>query len=154
MQYRVSPEFLTNEYDNSMKAVIFHRNTNSCGAMEITTQNRHSYNDIQMYWHCSPPLITKVDSPEYDGDELEESNPLTQQAWDLSSGPSYIEELGSSNVAYPNVGTQFATDEWMTLDWYTTLKQFRHEFEAHVKEGRCTLPAPWRARHGAFAHAH
>jgi NADH-quinone oxidoreductase subunit F len=29
----------------------------------------------------------------------------------------------------------------------TTLKLFRHEFEAHVKEGRCTLPAPWRAEH-------
>jgi NADH-quinone oxidoreductase subunit F len=29
----------------------------------------------------------------------------------------------------------------------TTLKLFRHEFEAHIKEGRCTLPAPWRAEH-------
>jgi NADH-quinone oxidoreductase subunit F len=28
----------------------------------------------------------------------------------------------------------------------TTLKHFRHEFEAHVREGRCTLPADWRAR--------
>ena len=27
----------------------------------------------------------------------------------------------------------------------TTLKHFRHEYEAHIKEGRCTLPAPWRA---------
>jgi NADH-quinone oxidoreductase subunit F len=36
----------------------------------------------------------------------------------------------------------------------TTLKLFRHEFEAHVREGRCTLPAPWRARHASFAHAH
>jgi NADH-quinone oxidoreductase subunit F len=27
----------------------------------------------------------------------------------------------------------------------TTLKHFRHEYEAHVKEGRCTLPADWRA---------
>ena len=26
-----------------------------------------------------------------------------------------------------------------------TLKLFRHEFEAHIKEGRCTpVPAPWR----------
>jgi NADH-quinone oxidoreductase subunit F len=29
----------------------------------------------------------------------------------------------------------------------TTLEHFRHEYEAHVKEGRCTLPADWRARH-------
>jgi NADH-quinone oxidoreductase subunit F len=27
----------------------------------------------------------------------------------------------------------------------TTLKLFRHEFEAHVKEARCTLPSEWRA---------
>jgi len=36
----------------------------------------------------------------------------------------------------------------------TTLKLFRDEFEAHVKEGRCTLPAPWRAQKAALAHAH
>jgi NADH-quinone oxidoreductase subunit F len=27
----------------------------------------------------------------------------------------------------------------------TTVKNFRPEFEAHVREGRCTVPAPWRA---------
>ena len=27
----------------------------------------------------------------------------------------------------------------------TTIKNFRHEFEAHVREGRCTIPAPWRS---------
>ncbi|MGH9255199.1 MAG: NADH-quinone oxidoreductase subunit NuoF [Vicinamibacterales bacterium] len=32
----------------------------------------------------------------------------------------------------------------------STMKLFRHEYEAHVREGRCTLPADWRAagRHG------
>jgi NADH-quinone oxidoreductase subunit F len=34
----------------------------------------------------------------------------------------------------------------------TTLNLFRHEFEAHVREGRCTLPAPWRAKHPVLAH--
>jgi len=34
----------------------------------------------------------------------------------------------------------------------TTLKHFRHEYEAHVKEGRCTLPAEWRARQPVGAH--
>ena len=34
----------------------------------------------------------------------------------------------------------------------TTLKHFRHEYEAHIKEGRCTLPAPWRARQPVGAH--
>ena len=34
----------------------------------------------------------------------------------------------------------------------TTLQHFRHEYEAHVREGRCTLAAPWRARHPVGAH--
>jgi NADH-quinone oxidoreductase subunit F len=34
----------------------------------------------------------------------------------------------------------------------TTLKLFRHEFEAHVREGRCTLPSEWRARTPVLAH--
>jgi NADH-quinone oxidoreductase subunit F len=36
----------------------------------------------------------------------------------------------------------------------TTMNLFRGEYEAHVREGRCTLPAEWRARHAALAHAH
>ena len=35
----------------------------------------------------------------------------------------------------------------------TTVKNFRAEFEAHVREGRCTVPADWRAR-TAVAAAH
>ena len=34
----------------------------------------------------------------------------------------------------------------------TTLKHFRHEYEAHIKEGRCTRPAGWRARQPAAVH--
>jgi NADH-quinone oxidoreductase subunit F len=34
----------------------------------------------------------------------------------------------------------------------TTIKQFRHEYEAHVREGRCTCPAEWRAREPVGAH--
>lgn len=34
----------------------------------------------------------------------------------------------------------------------TTLKHFRQEFEAHVREGRCTLQAEWRARQPVGAH--
>ena len=29
----------------------------------------------------------------------------------------------------------------------TTMKYFRAEYEAHIREGRCTLPADWRAKH-------
>ncbi len=36
----------------------------------------------------------------------------------------------------------------------TTLKHFRHEYEAHIREGRCTLPAPWRASSRAALAAH
>jgi NADH-quinone oxidoreductase subunit F len=36
----------------------------------------------------------------------------------------------------------------------TTLKHFRHEYDAHIKEGRCTLPAEWRARGAIGAGAH
>jgi NADH-quinone oxidoreductase subunit F len=34
----------------------------------------------------------------------------------------------------------------------TTMKLFRDEYEAHVREGRCTLPAEWRAKTPVFAH--
>ena len=36
----------------------------------------------------------------------------------------------------------------------TTLKHFRGEFEAHIREGRCTVPAPWRRRSAAPVHSH
>src|SRR6266850_544237 len=36
----------------------------------------------------------------------------------------------------------------------TTLKHFRHEYESHINEGKCTLPASWRARHPQHAGAH
>ena len=29
----------------------------------------------------------------------------------------------------------------------STMNLFRAEYEAHVREGRCTLPAEWRAQH-------
>ena len=36
----------------------------------------------------------------------------------------------------------------------STMKLFRAEYEAHVREGQCTLPADWRATHPVFAGAH
>lgn len=36
----------------------------------------------------------------------------------------------------------------------TTLNHFRNEFEAHIREGRCTLPAAWRAKEPMLAGAH
>jgi NADH-quinone oxidoreductase subunit F len=34
----------------------------------------------------------------------------------------------------------------------STIKTFRAEYEAHIREGRCTVPAPWRARTKVAAH--
>lgn len=34
----------------------------------------------------------------------------------------------------------------------TTLKHFREEYESHIREGRCTLPAPWRVADTVHAH--
>jgi NADH-quinone oxidoreductase subunit F len=36
----------------------------------------------------------------------------------------------------------------------STMKLFRHEYEAHVREGRCTLPAEWRRKGEVPAGAH
>jgi NADH-quinone oxidoreductase subunit F len=36
----------------------------------------------------------------------------------------------------------------------STMKLFRHEYEAHVREGRCTLPADWRRSGVMLAGAH
>jgi NADH-quinone oxidoreductase subunit F len=36
----------------------------------------------------------------------------------------------------------------------TTVKTFRAEYEAHIREGRCTVPAAWRAERRVHAGAH
>jgi NADH-quinone oxidoreductase subunit F len=36
----------------------------------------------------------------------------------------------------------------------TTVKTFRAEYEAHIREGRCTVPASWRASSRTHAGAH
>jgi NADH-quinone oxidoreductase subunit F len=33
----------------------------------------------------------------------------------------------------------------------STIKTFRAEYEAHIREGRCTVPAPWRSSAPALA---
>jgi hypothetical protein len=35
----------------------------------------------------------------------------------------------------------------------STIAAFREEYEAHIREGRCTVPAPWRA-HSRVMAAH
>jgi NADH-quinone oxidoreductase subunit F len=36
----------------------------------------------------------------------------------------------------------------------TTLRHFRNEYEAHVREGRCTVPAAWRRTSAVAARSH
>jgi NADH-quinone oxidoreductase subunit F len=36
----------------------------------------------------------------------------------------------------------------------STIRHFRHEYEAHVRQGRCTLQAEWRSARLAYAGAH
>ena len=36
----------------------------------------------------------------------------------------------------------------------STIKTFRAEYEAHIREGRCTVPAPWRAARARTLAAH
>jgi NADH-quinone oxidoreductase subunit F len=36
----------------------------------------------------------------------------------------------------------------------STMKLFKHEYDAHVREGRCTLPADWRRKGEVLAGAH
>ena len=36
----------------------------------------------------------------------------------------------------------------------STIQMFRAEYEAHIREGRCTVPAPWRASSRVHAGAH
>ena len=52
------------------------------------------------------------------------------------------------------VTAAFAAFATVPFGGVTTLKLFRHEFEAHVKEGRCTLPSEWRSKHPAMAGHH
>jgi NADH-quinone oxidoreductase subunit F len=50
--------------------------------------------------------------------------------------------LSSNNIAGK---TLCAFGDAAATPALTTVKHFRPEFEAHVKEGRCTVPADWRA---------
>jgi NADH-quinone oxidoreductase subunit F len=36
----------------------------------------------------------------------------------------------------------------------STVSVFRAEYEAHIREGRCPVPAPWRAASRSHAVAH
>src|SRR5436190_1842943 len=74
----------------------------------------------------------------------------------IERGEGEMKDLGLlENVAGLIAGkTLCAFGDAAATPALTTLKHFRGEYEAHVREGRCTLPAPWRRRSAAPTHSH
>jgi NADH-quinone oxidoreductase subunit F len=73
----------------------------------------------------------------------------------IERGEGQMRDLDLLSSISTNIGgkTLCAFGDAAVTPVLTTLKHFRQEYEAHVKEGRCTLPAPWRAAHRVGAHA-
>jgi len=67
----------------------------------------------------------------------------------IERGDGSMRDLDLLSSISANIGgkTLCAFGDAAVTPVVTTLKHFRHEYEAHIKEGRCTLPADWRARH-------
>ena len=72
----------------------------------------------------------------------------------IERGEGQMRDLDMLQSISNNIGgkTLCAFGDAAVTPVLTTLKYFRHEYEAHIKEGRCTLPAPWRAQHPVGAH--
>ena len=72
----------------------------------------------------------------------------------IERGEGQMQDLDLLSSIADNIGgkTLCAFGDAAVTPVLTTLKHFRHEYEAHIKEGRCTLPAEWRARQAVGAH--
>jgi NADH-quinone oxidoreductase subunit F len=72
----------------------------------------------------------------------------------IERGEGHIRDLDTLSSVCGNIAgkTLCAFGDAAVTPVLTTLKHFRHEYEAHIREGRCTLPADWRARHPVGAH--
>jgi hypothetical protein len=63
---RFSPDMLTNTWDSSWKTAIFHYNTQTCGSIELTTNNRYMSGLAMMYTDCGGRgLFTNNGIPPY-----------------------------------------------------------------------------------------
>ena len=71
----------------------------------------------------------------------------------IERGEGHMHDLDLLSSISGNIGgkTLCAFGDAAVTPVLTTLKHFRHEYEAHIREGRCTLPASWRASHTAGA---
>ena len=72
----------------------------------------------------------------------------------IERGDGQMRDLDLLSSISANIGgkTLCAFGDAAVTPVLTTLKLFRHEYEAHITEGRCTLPADWRARQPVGAH--
>jgi NADH-quinone oxidoreductase subunit F len=72
----------------------------------------------------------------------------------IEHGEGQMSDLDLLSSISANIGgkTLCAFGDAAVTPVLTTLKHFRHEYEAHIREGRCTLPAEWRARQAVEAH--
>jgi NADH-quinone oxidoreductase subunit F len=72
----------------------------------------------------------------------------------IESGGGQLSDLDLLSSVSNNIAgkTLCAFGDAAVTPVLTTLKNFRHEYEAHIREGRCTLPAEWRARQAVGAH--
>jgi NADH-quinone oxidoreductase subunit F len=73
----------------------------------------------------------------------------------IERGEGQMRDLDLLSSISTNIGgkTLCAFGDAAVTPVLTTLKHFRHEYEAHIKESRCTLHAPWRASRPVGAHA-
>ena len=67
-----------------------------------------------------------------------------------------MSELGSPGSESPPQGwfrtILYSIGDAVITPVTTTLKHFRHEYEAHIREGRCPLVADWRAGQPVGGH--
>jgi len=72
----------------------------------------------------------------------------------IEGGQGTMRDIDLLSSVAANVGgkTLCAFGDAAVTPVLTTIKHFRHEYEAHVREGRCTHPAEWRARMPVGAH--
>ena len=72
----------------------------------------------------------------------------------IERGEGRMRDLDLLSSISDNIGgkTLCAFGDAAVAPVLTTIKHFRHEYEAHIKEGRCTVPAPWRAQQTVAAH--
>ena len=72
----------------------------------------------------------------------------------IERGEGQMRDLDLLSSISANIGgkTLCAFGDAAVTPVVTTLKHFRHEYEAHIKAGHCPLVADWRARHPVGAH--